>query len=61
MDDTAKDQLVARSAAKLAARRLAVIEETIANFGLRPDSAAELWKARALVAETRERLAVLAT
>jgi hypothetical protein len=57
MDDIARNQLVAGSAAKFAARRLAVIEETIANRGLRPDFAAELWKARAAVAETQERLA----
>jgi hypothetical protein len=59
MDDKARAQLVARSAASFAARRLAVIEEAIATRGLRPDSAAELWRARAVVAETRERLAAL--
>jgi hypothetical protein len=42
--------MVARSAAKLAARQLAIVEQEIAERGLRPESARALWHWRRVVA-----------
>jgi len=46
MDEAEKDEIVARSAVVFTARRLARIEASIAEKGLRPESAADLWLAR---------------
>jgi hypothetical protein len=53
MDQAFGDQLAAEDAANEATQRLAAIEAVIAKHGLRPDSAAELWRAREAVAETQ--------
>jgi len=46
MDEAEKDVVIARSAVAFTTRRLARIEASIAEKGLRPESAADLWLAR---------------
>jgi hypothetical protein len=46
MDEAEKHEIVARSAVAFTARRLAKIKASIAEKGLRPESAADLWLAR---------------
>jgi len=46
MDEAEKDVVIARSAVTFTTRRLARIEASIAEKGLRPESAADLWLAR---------------
>jgi len=46
MDEAEKDEIVSCSAVAFTARRLAKIEASIAEKGLRPESAADLWLAR---------------
>jgi len=46
MEEAEKDVVIARSAVAFTTRRLARIEASIAEKGLRPESAADLWLAR---------------
>jgi len=46
MDEAEKDVVIARSAVAFTTRRLARIEASIAEKGLRPESAADLWLAQ---------------
>jgi hypothetical protein len=56
MDDAEKDEIISRSAVAFTARRLARIEASIAEKGLRPESAADLWLARRAAAHALARL-----
>lgn len=56
MDQDERDPIVARSAAAFCARRVARIEARIAEHGLRPELAADLWLARRAAAHAQARL-----
>jgi hypothetical protein len=59
MQDTEKGQIIARTAVKFTASRLARIEARIVRHGLQPDTAADLWLARWAAAHAQARLVAL--
>jgi hypothetical protein len=56
MDPDSRQRLIARSAARLAAKQLARVEQAIAERGLRPESARLLWHWRGVLADLGSRL-----